>query len=67
MELVNRKKKKKKKKKIFYFYLFISLLIIFFFFFFSIKLQDLLKPENSEIRIREGKDNGVFVSGIEWV
>jgi hypothetical protein len=33
----------------------------------KLQLQDLLKPENAEIRIRECKDNGVFVSGIEWV
>ena len=30
-------------------------------------LQDLIKPENTEIRIRECPDSGVFVTGLEWV
>ena len=30
-------------------------------------LQDLIKPENTEIRIRECPDSGVFVTGLECV
>jgi len=28
-------------------------------------LQDLIKPENSELRIRENPESGVFISGAE--
>lgn len=29
--------------------------------------MDLINPENTEVRIRECPDSGVFVSGLEWV
>jgi hypothetical protein len=28
-------------------------------------LQDLIKPDNVDLRIRENSDNGVFISGAE--
>jgi hypothetical protein len=30
-------------------------------------LLDLINPENTEVRIRECPDSGVFVAGLEWV
>lgn len=30
-------------------------------------MQDLIKPENSDIRIRENPESGVFISGAETV
>ncbi len=30
-------------------------------------VQDLLDPQNEEIRIRESASDGVFVSGVLWV
>jgi len=30
-------------------------------------LLDLINPENTEVRIRECPDSGVFVSGLDWV
>ena len=30
-------------------------------------IQDLLEPQNTEIRIREDLVNGVYVSGVMWV
>jgi len=32
-----------------------------------IKLQDLIRPDNNEIKIREDPESGVFLSGLEWV
>lgn len=29
--------------------------------------MDLIKPENNEIKIREDPDQGVFISGLEWI
>ena len=31
------------------------------------QLQDLIRPDNSEIKIREDPESGVFISGLEWV
>ncbi|CAD8095340.1 unnamed protein product [Paramecium sonneborni] len=30
-------------------------------------LLDLIRPDNQEVKIRECPDNGVFVSGLEWM
>ena len=30
-------------------------------------LLDLINPENADIRIRECPENGVFISGLDWV
>ncbi len=31
------------------------------------QLQDLIEPSNSEVRIRESPENGVFLTGNTWV
>lgn len=32
-----------------------------------IQLQDLIDPSNTEIKIRESQENGVFINGITWL
>jgi len=32
----------------------------------SVKIQDLLEPDNQDVRIREDPEAGVFVYGVNW-